>query len=126
MAKAELTYNKAFARLQEIVAEIEGGEIDVDALTASVKEATQLVAFCRSRLTTTQREIAQALEEVEAAAQPVAVASEPEPEDDEPVAPAKVAPQRQAAPAPTPKAPSPARRQPALADTDDFDPFAGI
>jgi exodeoxyribonuclease VII small subunit len=131
MAKAELTYSKAFARLQEIVAEIEDGEIDVDALTASVKEATGLVAFCRSRLTTTQREIAQALEDVETAAQPAGTAASPtRPEEDDPFGDEE---QRAEAASPAPHA-TPAsqksrattRRQSALADTDEFDPFANI
>jgi exodeoxyribonuclease VII small subunit len=125
MAKAELTYGKAFARLQEIVAEIEDGEIDVDALTASVKEATELVAFCRSRLTTTQREIAQALEAVEAAALPATEpVSAPEPAAlpaTEPVS----APTVEAPPAKV-RAQGPSRRQPALAVGDEFDPFASI
>jgi exodeoxyribonuclease VII small subunit len=128
MAKAELTYSKAFARLQEIVAEIEDGEIDVDTLTTSVKEATTLVAFCRSRLTTTQRDISQALDAVEAAALPVVAptsvsdATEDDPFGDNESEAAVPQPATRTAT----KARSHTRRQPALADNEEFDPFANL
>ena len=132
MDEDEMTYRSAFARLQDIVAEIESGEVDVDALTASVKEATQLVAFCRARLTATQREIAQALKDVEAAAQPAVVASDMAPTPGAPE-PAPVASEEDALQAATretqrPAVPSGAARRSAPADTDSdgFDPFASI
>ena len=51
------TYTEAMARLEAIVRKIESGEMDVDALTTQLKEAKQLVALCRQRLTTIDDEV---------------------------------------------------------------------
>ena len=40
------TYENAFARLETIVAQIEKGETDLDALAKAVKEAKDLIRFC--------------------------------------------------------------------------------
>ncbi len=59
MGKTKLTYDDAMDRLTAIVAEIEGGELSISALTAKVKEAMELVRFCRSQLNEVQEEIEQ-------------------------------------------------------------------
>ena len=46
MEKA-MTYEKAMKRLEEIVAKIESGEMDIDALAQNLKEAQKLVEFCK-------------------------------------------------------------------------------
>ena len=43
----ELNYSNAFEELQEIVTEIEQGEISVDELSEKVKRATKLIKFCK-------------------------------------------------------------------------------
>jgi len=49
-------------RLQEIVTQIENGETDIDSLAARLKEARQLVDFCREKLTKVETEVKTLLE----------------------------------------------------------------
>ena len=46
----KLTYTEAKKELEAIVAAIESGELDVDALTEKVKRASELIAFCKEKL----------------------------------------------------------------------------
>ena len=62
--KEELNYTNAFAELQEIVTEIEQGEISVDELSAKVKRATVLIKFCKLKLTTTEEDVNTILKEL--------------------------------------------------------------
>lgn len=50
-------YEEAFARLQEIVRKMEGGQLDIDQITAHMKEAQELITLCKTRLTETEKEI---------------------------------------------------------------------
>ena len=50
-------YEEAFARLQEIVRKLEGGQLDIDQITAHMKEAQELITLCKKRLTETEKEI---------------------------------------------------------------------
>jgi len=58
-------YTEAFAELQSIVAEIEGGEISVDKLSEKVKRAAHLIRICRNKLTSTEEEVSSILKELE-------------------------------------------------------------
>lgn len=49
-------YEEAFARLQEIVRKMEGGQLDIDQITAHMKEAQELITLCKKRLTETEKE----------------------------------------------------------------------
>ena len=60
MEKA-MTYEKAMKRLEEIVAKIESGEMDIDALAQNLKEAQKLVEFCKDKLTTVEAEVKKCL-----------------------------------------------------------------
>lgn len=50
-------YEEAFARLQEIVRKMEGGQLDIDQIIAHMKEAQELITLCKKRLTETEKEI---------------------------------------------------------------------
>ena len=50
-------YEEAFARLQEIVRKMEGGQLDIDQITAHMKEAQELITLCKKRLTEPEKEI---------------------------------------------------------------------
>lgn len=50
-------YEEAFARLQEIVRKMEGGQLDIDQITAHMKEAQELITLCKKLLTETEKEI---------------------------------------------------------------------
>jgi exodeoxyribonuclease VII small subunit len=60
------TYSDAFAELQQIVADIEDGEISVDELSEKVKRASELIAICKKKLTSTEEDVNQILKELEA------------------------------------------------------------
>lgn len=52
-----LTYEAAYAELQEIVSALENETISVDELALKVKRATELVAFCQQKLKSTEGEV---------------------------------------------------------------------
>lgn len=64
MAKQELTYNKAFAELEKIVAGIENEEIEIDNLAKQVKRAAELIAFCKEKLHSSETEISKIMKEM--------------------------------------------------------------
>lgn len=57
-----MTYEQAVKRLEEIVKRIEGGEMDIDSLTANLKEAKGLVEFCKEKLTNVDAEVKKCLD----------------------------------------------------------------
>lgn len=61
----KLSYTDAFAELQQIVADIEDGEISVDELSTRVKRATELIKLCKEKLTSTEGDVQQILKELE-------------------------------------------------------------
>jgi len=60
-----MTYTEAFEELQQIVREMEDGEITVDELSVKVKRATELIKICKKKLTTTEEDVNQILKELE-------------------------------------------------------------
>jgi exodeoxyribonuclease VII small subunit len=60
-----IPYTEAFEELQQIVADIENGEISVDELAKKVERASQLIDLCRKKLTTTEEEVNKILKELE-------------------------------------------------------------
>jgi exodeoxyribonuclease VII small subunit len=63
--KIEENYQEAFEELQEIVQEIESGEITVDELSVKVKRAALLLKICKQKLTSTEDDVNQILKELE-------------------------------------------------------------
>lgn len=61
----ELTYNQAFDELSEILRTMQSDQCDIDRLAALTRRATELIAECRSRLTTTDEELKQILKDLE-------------------------------------------------------------
>lgn len=61
----ELNYTDAFDELQNIVSEIEDGEISVDELSIKVKRASELIKICKNKLTSTEVNVNQILKELE-------------------------------------------------------------
>ena len=57
-----MTYEQAVKRLEEIVKRIEGGEMDIDSLTTNLKEAKDLVEFCKEKLTNVEAEVKKCLD----------------------------------------------------------------
>jgi exodeoxyribonuclease VII small subunit len=61
----QLNYTKAFDELQQIVADIEDGEISVDELSEKVKRASELINICKTKLSSTEEDVNQILKELE-------------------------------------------------------------
>lgn len=61
----EIKYTEAFEELQQIVADIEDGEITVDELSIKVKRAAELIKICKSKLTSTEEDVNEILKELE-------------------------------------------------------------
>lgn len=61
--KKELTYEQSMQRLQEIVAKMERGEMNIDSLAENLKEARGLVEFCRNKLTKVEQDVKKILED---------------------------------------------------------------
>lgn len=61
----EINYTDAFNELQQIVGDIEEGEISVDELSIKVKRAAELIKICKNKLTATEEDVNQILKELE-------------------------------------------------------------
>jgi exodeoxyribonuclease VII small subunit len=63
MAAKKQTYEQAMKCLEEIVTRIDSNELDIDSLGESLKEAQELIKFCREKLYKADGEIKKILEE---------------------------------------------------------------
>lgn len=61
----EKSYTEAVARLDEILALIEEGEVDIDALSGLVAEAAELVTLCRQKITAAEMQVKEITERLE-------------------------------------------------------------
>ena len=50
-------YDEAVRRLEAIVRMIENGEMDIDSLSAKLKEAKELVTYCKDKLLKVEEEV---------------------------------------------------------------------
>ena len=50
-------YTDAFVELQQIVEDIESGQISVDELSEKVKRATELIRICKTKLSSTEEDV---------------------------------------------------------------------
>ncbi len=60
----KMTYTEAKNELEQIVGAIESGQLDIDTLTDKVKRASALIAYCREKLTKTDKELRKILEDI--------------------------------------------------------------
>lgn len=65
MKNEEITYTAAKAEIEKIVSLIESDELDVDQLTKYVRRASELVTFCKKKLTDTDEELQKVLEQLD-------------------------------------------------------------
>jgi exodeoxyribonuclease VII small subunit len=65
MSETEVNYESAFKELQGIVSEIELGQITVDILSQKVKRAAELIASCKTKLSSTEEDVNKILKELE-------------------------------------------------------------
>ena len=57
MAKKEFSFNEAVEDIEDILRNIESGDLDVDKLSVEVKRASELIKQCQKKLRTTEEEI---------------------------------------------------------------------
>jgi exodeoxyribonuclease VII small subunit len=65
MTKKQISYSEAIAAIDEILQQIETGELDVDELAEKVKHASELLKICKSKLFSTEKEVEKVLKEME-------------------------------------------------------------
>jgi exodeoxyribonuclease VII small subunit len=53
----EYSYSQAVARLEEIMQAIQSGSVEIDTLYRLLKEADELIKFCRTRLYEVDEEV---------------------------------------------------------------------
>jgi exodeoxyribonuclease VII small subunit len=58
-------YAEAFEELQQIVAEIEEGQISVDELSEKVKRAAHLIQICKAKLSSTEEDVNKILKDLD-------------------------------------------------------------
>jgi len=63
MAKKTIGYGEAVIEIEQILQQIEEGELDVDQLAEKVKRATELIKICKLKLRNTEEEVNKILEE---------------------------------------------------------------
>ena len=65
MSKKNLTYTEAVAQIEDILGKIENEELDVDDLSAKVKQVSLLIAFCKKKLHETELEVEKILKDID-------------------------------------------------------------
>lgn len=58
-------YAEAFEELQQIVSEIEEGQISVDELSDKVKRAAELISICKAKLSSTEEDVNKILKDLD-------------------------------------------------------------
>ena len=66
MSEQNFEYKNAMARLEEILSKIDNSEMEIDELALEVQEATQLLRKCRQILISTEKNVQEALAELDA------------------------------------------------------------
>ena len=61
----ESNYVAAFEELQEIVGEMETGNINIDELSIKVNRAAELIKICKSKLKATELDVQKILDELD-------------------------------------------------------------
>ena len=56
-----MTYTGAFAKLEELVAQLEEGDIQLEDLAAKIEQANELIAICEMKLRRTDDEVTSAI-----------------------------------------------------------------
>lgn len=60
----KMSYRQAAEQLEEIIVQIENGELGIDELAKKVEEAAELVKMCKDKLRRTDADIEKIMEEI--------------------------------------------------------------
>ena len=58
-----MKYEEAMKRLEQIVSDIENNKLDIDLISDKIKEAQELIKFCKDKLYKTDEEIQKLIED---------------------------------------------------------------
>jgi exodeoxyribonuclease VII small subunit len=64
MSKVKMNYEEAITELEQIVNEIEEGNISVDDLSEKIKRSSILIKFCKQKLKSTEEDVEEILKEM--------------------------------------------------------------
>lgn len=64
-APAELGFTAAIRELEQILAGIEGEEVDLDRLAGELRRASELLELCRSKIRKAELEVSQIVQKLE-------------------------------------------------------------
>ena len=64
-ALQKIGYEEAYARLEQIVSDMESEQVTVDELTGKLQEAVKLLAVCKHKLFDTEKEVQAILKAME-------------------------------------------------------------
>ncbi|MGN0003902.1 MAG: exodeoxyribonuclease VII small subunit [Sphingobacterium composti] len=62
--ESNYSYIDAFNELQQIVTDIETGEINVDDLASKIKRASELISVCKAKLVSSEEEVERLLNQL--------------------------------------------------------------
>ena len=65
MPEKKESYTTAITKLRQIIEDIERGELDVDVLSAKVREAGRLIQLCKDKLLKADEEVKKILDELD-------------------------------------------------------------
>jgi exodeoxyribonuclease VII small subunit len=57
MAKKDFSFDKAVTEIEDILRNLENGDLDIDKLSIEVKRASELIKQCQKKLKSTEDEI---------------------------------------------------------------------
>lgn len=63
--ESNYTYLDAFNELQQIVADIETGDVDVDELASKIHRASELITVCKTKLIASEEEVERLLNQLQ-------------------------------------------------------------
>jgi exodeoxyribonuclease VII small subunit len=59
--KKEQTYSEAFVQLEQLIEQLEEGDIQLEELAEKVKQANELIVACESKLRTVEEQVREAV-----------------------------------------------------------------
>ena len=65
MSDIKLSYAEALEELKSIVEKIENAEVNVDEMASMVQRATDLILYCKDKLTHTEAQLTEAMKKLE-------------------------------------------------------------
>jgi len=65
MTKKPMTYTESMTEIEDILAQLENENLDVDTLTEKVQRAAVLINSCKEKLLKTDAEVQKILDEIE-------------------------------------------------------------